>query len=59
MHTSLAIKITRAHADGETRDVITGRAWITGQSMPMFDPENPWPGGGRLSDTRPGTEDPA
>jgi proline racemase len=59
MHTSLAIRITRAHADGATRDVITGRAWITGQSMPMLDPENPWPGGGRLSDTWPGTEDPA
>lgn len=49
MRTSPAIRITRAHADGTASDVITGRAWITGQSMPMLDPESPWPG----------TEDPA
>ena len=33
---------------------ITGRAWITGIHQHMLDPEDPWPGGYRLSDTWPG-----
>ncbi len=33
---------------------ITGRAWITGTHQHMLDPEDPWPGGYRLSDTWPG-----
>ena len=32
---------------------ITGRAWITGQRTEMLDPDDPWPGGYRLSDTWP------
>lgn len=34
--------------------VIAGRAWITGTRQEMLDPEDPWPGGYRLSDTWPG-----
>lgn len=30
---------------------IGGRAWITGTHQHMLDPEDPWPGGYRLSDT--------
>lgn len=40
------------------RPEIAGRAWITGQSTLMLDPEDPWPEGYRLSDTWPGTEEP-
>jgi proline racemase len=32
---------------------IAGRAWITGTSQLMLDPEDPWPAGYRLSDTWP------
>ncbi|MFN4142065.1 trans-3-hydroxy-L-proline dehydratase [Aestuariivirga sp.] len=32
---------------------ITGRAWITGQSTLLLDPEDPWPGGYRIADTWP------
>jgi trans-L-3-hydroxyproline dehydratase len=32
---------------------ITGRAWITGQSMLMLDPDDPWPEGYRIADTWP------
>ncbi len=32
---------------------ITGRAWITGFHQHLLDPEDPWPGGYRLSDTWP------
>ena len=32
---------------------IRGRAWITGPHQLMLDPEDPWPGGYRLSDTWP------
>lgn len=32
---------------------ITGRAWITGTRTEMLDPDDPWPGGYRLSDTWP------
>ncbi len=33
---------------------ISGRAWITGTHQHMLDPDDPWPGGYRLSDTWPG-----
>lgn len=33
---------------------VTGRAWITGTSQLMLDPEDPWPDGYRVSDTWPG-----
>ncbi len=33
---------------------ITGRAWITGTHQHMLDPDDPWPGGYRLTDTWPG-----
>jgi proline racemase len=32
---------------------ISGRAWITGTHQLMLDPDDPWPGGYRLSDTWP------
>jgi proline racemase len=32
---------------------ITGRAWITGTHQYMLDPQDPWPGGYRLTDTWP------
>ena len=32
---------------------ITGRAWITGQSMLMLDPDDPYPAGYKISDTWP------
>lgn len=32
---------------------ITGRAWITGQSSLLLDPDDPWPDGYRISDTWP------
>ena len=32
---------------------LTGRAWITGTSQLMLDPDDPWPTGYRLSDTWP------
>ncbi|HRX35496.1 MAG TPA: proline racemase family protein [Aestuariivirga sp.] len=32
---------------------ITGRAWITGQSTLMLDPDDPWPDGYKLADTWP------
>jgi trans-L-3-hydroxyproline dehydratase len=32
---------------------ISGRAWITGTHQYMLDPEDPWPGGYRISDTWP------
>ena len=30
---------------------ISGRAWITGTHQHMLDPDDPWPGGYRLTDT--------
>ena len=32
---------------------ISGRAWITGQSTLMLDPDDPWPDGYRIADTWP------
>ena len=32
---------------------ISGRAWITGTHQHMLDPNDPWPGGYRISDTWP------
>jgi len=32
---------------------ISGRAWITGTRQEMLDPDDPWPGGYKLSDTWP------
>jgi proline racemase len=31
--------------------IISGRAWITGVSQYMLDPDDPWPSGYRLADT--------
>lgn len=49
--------LTRVGAAGEARPAIlpriTGRAWITGTRQLMLDPDDPWPGGYRLSDTWP------
>lgn len=35
------------------RPVISGRAWVTGTHQLMLDPDDPFPGGYRLSDTWP------
>ena len=35
------------------RPEISGRGWITGTHQHMLDPDDPWPGGYRLSDTWP------
>ena len=35
------------------RPVISGRAWVTGTSQLLLDPDDPWPAGYRLSDTWP------
>jgi proline racemase len=35
---------------------VTGRAWITATTQLMLDPDDPWPGGYRLSDTGPGAQ---
>jgi len=32
---------------------ISGRAWVTGTHQHMLDPDDPWPGGYRVSDTWP------
>ncbi|GAH36547.1 unnamed protein product, partial [marine sediment metagenome] len=32
---------------------LNGRAWITGVHQHMLDPDDPWPGGYRISDTWP------
>jgi proline racemase len=32
---------------------VSGRAWVTGTRQEMLDPDDPWPGGYRLSDTWP------
>ena len=32
---------------------VSGRAWITGTSQLMLDPNDPWPEGYRLADTWP------
>jgi proline racemase len=32
---------------------LAGRAWISGMKTMMLDPDDPWPGGYRLSDTWP------
>jgi proline racemase len=34
---------------------ITGRAWISGQSTLLLDPDDPWPAGYKVSDTWPNT----
>jgi len=41
---------------GDKKAILTsirGRAWITGTHQIMLDPDDPWPGGYRLSDTWP------
>lgn len=38
---------------------ISGRAWIYGQADLLLDPDDPWPGGYKLSDTWPSIYDPA
>ncbi|MGS4946151.1 trans-3-hydroxy-L-proline dehydratase [Meridianimarinicoccus sp. RP-17] len=44
-----------AHVGGQAaiRPEISGRAWVTGTHQHMLDPDDPWPGGYRLSDTWP------
>ncbi|TMJ37150.1 MAG: hypothetical protein E6G89_14920, partial [Alphaproteobacteria bacterium] len=33
---------------------ISGRAWITGTSTLLLDPDDPWPSGYKIADTWPG-----
>ncbi|WP_323035572.1 trans-3-hydroxy-L-proline dehydratase [Pararhodobacter sp.] len=50
-------KIIETGMMGDTPTVtpeISGRAWLTGTSQLMLDPDDPWPRGYRLSDTWPG-----
>ncbi|MGY6547663.1 MAG: trans-3-hydroxy-L-proline dehydratase [Roseinatronobacter sp.] len=50
-------RITGTMQLGEMRAIlpeISGRAWITGTHQHLLDPDDPWPGGYRLSDTWPG-----
>jgi trans-L-3-hydroxyproline dehydratase len=44
---------TKVGAHDAIIPTITGRAWITGQSTLMLDPEDPYPQGYKLSDTWP------
>ncbi len=47
-------KIVEATAIGDRAAIvpeISGRGWITGTHQHMLDPDDPWPGGYRLSDT--------
>ncbi len=47
------VKETRVGNKSAIIPSIRGRAWITGTHQIMLDPEDPWPGGYRLSDTWP------
>ena len=49
---TIAIEARIAGLDGIV-PTISGRAWITGTHQHMLDPDDPWPGGYRLSDTWP------
>ena len=44
---------TRVGNTPAIRPEISGRAWVTGTHQHMLDPDDPWPGGYRLSDTWP------
>lgn len=58
---SIIDSIFNCHIEKKTRvgnsdaviPLITGRAWVTGTSQLMLDPEDPWPGGYRIDDTWP------
>jgi trans-L-3-hydroxyproline dehydratase len=47
------VEETRVGAKTAIVPSIRGRAWITGTHQLMLDPEDPWPGGYRISDTWP------
>lgn len=47
------VKETRVGDKSAIIPSIRGRAWITGTHQIMLDPDDPWPGGYRLSDTWP------
>ncbi|MBT8437475.1 MAG: proline racemase family protein [Gammaproteobacteria bacterium] len=47
------VKQTRVGDKSAIIPSIRGRAWITGTHQVMLDPDDPWPGGYRLSDTWP------
>ncbi len=44
---------TQVGGQAAIRPEISGRAWVTGTHQHMLDPDDPWPGGYRLSDTWP------
>lgn len=45
--------LTEVGGQPAIRPEISGRAWITGTRQELLDPDDPWPGGYRLSDTWP------
>jgi proline racemase len=47
------VSATRVGARDAIIPSVRGRAWITGTHQIMLDPDDPWPGGYRLSDTWP------
>lgn len=47
------VEETRLGAKAAIVPSIRGRAWITGTHQLMLDPDDPWPGGYRISDTWP------
>lgn len=51
--TGLILGTARVGGLAAIRPEISGRAWVTGTHQHMLDPDDPWPGGYRLSDTWP------
>ncbi|MGI9368983.1 MAG: trans-3-hydroxy-L-proline dehydratase [Ruegeria sp.] len=49
--TGKIIQATRVGTHDAIVPQISGRGWITGTHQHMLDPDDPWPGGYRLSDT--------
>ena len=47
------VEVTRVGNKTAIIPSIRGRAWISGTHQVMLDPDDPWPGGYRLSDTWP------
>lgn len=49
-------RIAETFEDGSIVPEISGRAWITGVSHHLVDPDDPWPTGYRVADTWPGAD---
>jgi len=53
---SFECRIEETGAIGDTETVVpslSGRAWLTGMHQHMLDPDDPWPGGYKITDTWP------